>query len=347
MAYPTITGFGPSANSAYTSALVEFSGTYGGCPSGLVGIPDSGTSGSSGIYDGSTYRHEITPTGGSVFFGFSGYSPSVLKQQWEFNVNSITGGSPSCPTCAQVTSGVNWGTDSAEYDITYPSNLYFYVEADIKARAAGFSGLAGTGDLYSHRDTIATSTSISELSSIGDGVCGYGYQDLDDQSFFGGEHFDIDDDGSHPHTSTLVGLTKLYIDQDTYEWKILWDIGDSSFHNANLTFADSNWSSVTDGCDSPYVMTGASGNGLNREALRVSIGLGEYANDSDGNWVLPKQTGSIAGSWTLVPFLKHESSSTCSTYPDSGNNYCDFGGSARTAIWTYHISDLKITATPY
>ena len=47
MAYPTITGFGPSANSAYTSALVEFSGTYGGCPSGLVGIPDSGTSGSS------------------------------------------------------------------------------------------------------------------------------------------------------------------------------------------------------------------------------------------------------------------------------------------------------------
>ena len=105
MAYPTITGFGPSANSAYDSALLEFSGIYGGCPSGLVGIPDSGTAGSSGIYDGSTYRHEIIPTGGSIFFGFSGYTPREVREIWELNVNSITGGSTDCPSCAQVTSG--------------------------------------------------------------------------------------------------------------------------------------------------------------------------------------------------------------------------------------------------
>ena len=78
MAYPTITD-SDQRNGAYTSALVEFSGTYGGCPSGLVGIPDSGTSGSSGIYDGSTYRHEITPTGGSIFFGFSGTPTEVIR----------------------------------------------------------------------------------------------------------------------------------------------------------------------------------------------------------------------------------------------------------------------------
>ena len=138
MAYPTITGFGPSANSAYTSALVEFSGTYGGCPSGLVGIPDSGISGNSGIYDGSTYRHEITPTGGSIFFGFSGYTPSAVREQWEFNVNSITGGSPSCPTCAQVTSGNNFSTinDSIGYA--------FQVQYDLEYHAVSISGGSST-----------------------------------------------------------------------------------------------------------------------------------------------------------------------------------------------------------
>ena len=128
MAYPTITGFGPSANNAYNSALLEFSGTYGGCPSGLVGIPDSGTSGSSGIYDGSTYRHEIIPTGGTIEFNISGYTPIDVKRVWEFEVNSITGGSTNCPTCAQVTSGLNWGHDDPGNDITYP-NIYMDIEA--------------------------------------------------------------------------------------------------------------------------------------------------------------------------------------------------------------------------
>ena len=169
MAYPTITGFGPSANSAYTSALVEFSGTYGGCPSGLVGIPNSGTSGNSGIYDGSTYRHEITPTGGSIFFGFSGYTPSVVREQWEFNVNSITGGSPSCPTCAQVTSGDNFNTinDSVGYN--------FQVEYDLEYHAVSVSGGSSTGDIGTIvSQTIAAADAGGDPAGITN-VCGWTY----------------------------------------------------------------------------------------------------------------------------------------------------------------------------
>ena len=139
----------------------------------MVGIPDSGISGNSGIYDGSTYRHEITPTGGSIFFGFSGYTPSAVREQWEFNVNSITGGSPSCPTCAQVTSGDNF------LEIEKASSMPLMLSMIIEYHVVSVSGGSSTGDIGTIvSQTIAAADAGGDQSLITN-VCGWTYSSRD------------------------------------------------------------------------------------------------------------------------------------------------------------------------
>ena len=65
MAFPTITGVGTGSGIAFSDAKDQYDNLFGNCPSGLVEIPPINTSGNSGYLDGSVYRHEIMPSGGS------------------------------------------------------------------------------------------------------------------------------------------------------------------------------------------------------------------------------------------------------------------------------------------